>query len=179
MVALTVYLLYLLLEDICLEGLLVLLEGVWLQYEVHVPQGNLLLVLEEKHFLQWLPLPVKGVEGIDSLFTWFYCRWLMSHDDDHESYSWLMSHDDDHEIHLWFIIFFDDSGIRTWFILDVWCITRHLIYLIYQFSFHIHVAICLFDAIVALNVSKVKKNEYFCIFLSLPIFCRFLRNVVF
>jgi hypothetical protein len=34
------------------------------------------------------------------------------------------------------------------------------------------VAICLFDAIVALNVSKVKKNEYFCIFLSLPSFCR-------
>jgi hypothetical protein len=34
------------------------------------------------------------------------------------------------------------------------------------------VAICLFDAIVALNVSKVKKNEYFCIFLSLPSFYR-------
>jgi hypothetical protein len=35
------------------------------------------------------------------------------------------------------------------------------------------VAICLFDAIVALNVSKIKKkNEYFCIFLSLPIYCR-------
>jgi hypothetical protein len=34
-----------------------------------MPQGHLLLVLEEKHFLQRLPLPVKGVEGIDSLFT--------------------------------------------------------------------------------------------------------------
>jgi hypothetical protein len=26
---------------------------------------------------------------------------------------------------------------------------------------------------------KLKKNEYFCIFLSLPIYCRFLRNDVF
>jgi hypothetical protein len=34
-----------------------------------MPQGHLLLVLEEKHFLHRLPLPVKGVEGIDSLFT--------------------------------------------------------------------------------------------------------------
>jgi hypothetical protein len=35
------------------------------------------------------------------------------------------------------------------------------------------VAICLFDAIVALNVSKIKKkNEYFCIFLSLSIYSR-------
>jgi hypothetical protein len=70
-VALAIYLLYLLLEDISLEGLLVLLKDVRLQFEVHKPQGYLLLVLEEKHFLQQLPLPVKGVdpEGIDSLFT--------------------------------------------------------------------------------------------------------------
>jgi hypothetical protein len=66
-VALAVYLLYLLLGDISLEGLLVLLEDVQLQYEAHMPQGNLPLVLEEKYFLQRLPLPVKGVEpkGID------------------------------------------------------------------------------------------------------------------
>ena len=58
----------------------------------------------------------------------------------------------------------------------MWCITRHLIYLIYQFSFHIHVAICLFDAIVALNVSKVKKKWIFLYFFKfaefLPSFCR-------
>jgi hypothetical protein len=34
-----------------------------------MPQGHLLLVLEEKQFLQRLPFPVKGVKGIDSLFT--------------------------------------------------------------------------------------------------------------
>jgi hypothetical protein len=32
-------------------------------------QGHLLLLLEEKQFLQGLPLPVKRVEGIHSLFT--------------------------------------------------------------------------------------------------------------
>jgi hypothetical protein len=40
------------------------------------------------------------------------------------------------------------------------------------------VAICLFDAIVALNVSKKKKNEYFCIFLSLSIYCRCFGDVL-
>ena len=60
-----------LLEDISLQGLL--LEGVRLQYEARQPQGHLLLALEEEPFPQRLPLPVKGVEGIDSLFTFFYC----------------------------------------------------------------------------------------------------------
>ena len=54
------------LEDVILQGLL--LEDVRVQYEAH------LLVLEERPFAQRLPFPVKGVEGINSLFTLFHCR---------------------------------------------------------------------------------------------------------
>lgn len=32
---------------------------------------------------------------------------------------------------------------------------------------------CLFDVLIALDVQKLKKNEYFCIFLSFPIYCRY------
>ena len=52
--------------------------------------------------------------------------------------------------------------------------TRRLIHLIYRFSFHMYVTMCLFDVLVALDVQKIEKNEYFCIFFKLPIYCRCL-----
>jgi hypothetical protein len=48
----------------------------------------------------------------------------------------------------------------------------HLIYWLY---FHIYVAKCLFDVVVALQVKKIEKNECFCIFLSLATFSEIFR----
>ena len=117
--------------------------------------NKIVLDLEVEPLSKQLPFPVKGIEGINSWFSSFHCIWdtLIVFLGD----SWIK-----------------DSGFRTQFIFYVWCTTRRLIHLVYQFSFHIHVAKCLFDVLVALDVYKIEKNEYFRIFLSLTIYSRCL-----
>ena len=104
--------------------------------------SKIVLDLEVEPLPKRLPLPVKGIEGINSWFSSFHCIWdtLIVFLGD----SWIK-----------------DSGFRTKFIFYVWFTTRRLIHLVYQFSFHIHVAKCLFDVLVALDVYKIENNEYF------------------
>lgn len=39
-----------------------------------------------------------------------------------------------------------------------------------------YVAMCLFDVVVALDIKKIEKNGYFCIFLSFPLFSAIFPN---
>jgi hypothetical protein len=102
-------------------------------------------------------LPVKGAERIASLSIWFHCRGLV-----------MMRY-----IYYIFWWYFEDleSRLKTWFGIDVWCITRNIIYLIYQFSFHIYVAMYLFDVVVALDIQNFEKKWIFLYFLNFTLHC--------
>jgi hypothetical protein len=67
-----------------------------------------------------------------------------------------MSHDDDHEIHLLYFLMTRESRHDSFFMCDV---SLDFLYILYISFLSIFMwTICLFDAIVALNVSKIKKK---------------------
>ena len=115
--------------------------------------SKIVLDLEVEPLPKWLSLPVKRIEGINSWFSSFHCIWdkLIVFFGD----SWIK-----------------DSGFRTKFIFYVWCTTRRLIHLVYQFYFHIHVAKCLFDVLVALDVYKIEKKWIFLYFFKFVDVCQ-------
>jgi hypothetical protein len=81
-----------------------------------------------------------------------------------------MSHDDDHEIHLLYFLMTQESGHDSFFMCDV---SLDILYILY-ISFH---SIFMWQSVYLMLLllymfQKLKKDAYFCIFLSLPIYCR-------
>ena len=69
-----------------------------------------------------------------------------------------MSYDDDHEIHLLYFLMTQELGFRTrsFLMCDVSLDVLYILYI--GFLFHIHVVMCLFDVLIALNVQKIEKK---------------------